>query len=80
MNQEDNEENIKEDEGNTDESAKPSDQNIFFSLLKLDLEDVFLRKGTNFTNSWKLLIFSRVTMGIACAGLVSACEKLALGM
>ncbi len=80
MNQEDNEENTKEDEGNTDETAKPSDQNIFFSLLKLDLEDVFLRKGTNFTNSWKLLIFSMVTIGIACAGLVSACEKLALGM
>lgn len=80
MNQEDNEDNFKEDEDSTDESAKTSDKKIFFSLLKLDLEDVFLRKGTNTINSWKLLIFSMIIIGIACAGLVHACETLALGM
>ena len=79
MTQKENEEN-EENEENIDESEKPSDQNLFISLLKLDLEDVFLRKGTNSANSWKLLIFSMVTIGIACAGLVGACEQLALGM
>ena len=79
MTQKENEEN-EENEENIDESEKPSDQNLFISLLKLDLEDVFLRKGTNSANSWKLLMFSMVTIGIACAGLVGACEQLALGM
>lgn len=73
----DNTEKGEEEEEEEDNDSGNSNRNIFFSLLILDLQRVFLKNGNNNLRSWSLLVCSMFIIGIACAGLVDACENLA---
>lgn len=51
---------------------------IFYSLIILDLENVFVRRnGINKTSAWTMIIVSVIFIGLACIGLVRGCEILA---
>jgi len=63
-----------------DESDKEGNRSIFKSIITLDLENIFIRKNMASGNSWVLLIVSMIIIGVACAGLVSSCEQLALNL
>lgn len=69
-----------EEEGDDDSEINEPTKGVLLSILTLDLEGVFHRKEVNSSNSWILLIVSMVIIGLACAGLVDSCEKLAEGL
>ena len=74
MNREEEEEmdEPEEDDDDTDSESSP----LLTSLLKLDLEPVFIRGQLTGSNAWTLLIVSMLIIGGSCALLVYACEGL----
>jgi len=73
VNSEDKTVDLDEDE---EESEDNDNKSIFFSLITLDLEPVFIKDIINSKNGWRLLIFSMLIIGAACLLLVKSCEWL----
>ena len=63
-----------------DDDDDDENSSIFKSIITLDLEAAIIRTQQNKMNSWVLLIISMLIIGLACAFLVTSCEKLAEGM
>jgi cation:H+ antiporter len=68
----DSDDEVEEEEN--DEEEEEYDKSMFWSLLTLDLENVFIRNQINGKNAWALLLTSMFIIGASCALLVHACE------
>lgn len=65
---------IEEEEEEDDEDGES--KGILVSILTLDLENVFVRKGINASNAWAMLLVATAIIGSACFLLVISCEDL----